>query len=681
MQREYDRKFFIYRLEVINKVFFFMDGKVQNTGTMPWDNPKETESTDFRVGIMVFKHGLPWPPAFEGRSFFKDRCLKPGETADFSFCIDVSNVEPGWYTIKLNILKEHSYWFDDAGVLPDVLSVEIPHAGDHEKGDVKRLKHPGKAKIMYIAPTLPLYDQESGGRRSLELLRLLKEKGHEITFLCEAFTREGPAEKYLGKMESLGIPVFRDVKAFLSGLKGRDFDVCIIAWYECAHSYLNMIRAILPQAKIITDSVDVHWVRQERAQAVGELKISEEHKKLNKEIEKKAYAGSDEVWVVAESDKNEVLKEIPGCSLKIVSNIHRKHAKYIKDPSGDGVIFVGSYKHLPNESAALWGHEICRRFRTATGKKITYYIVGPFPGEKITALHNGKDTVVTGHVENITGYYKRSRVMLAPIKFGSGVKGKICHSICSGIPVITTDIGNEGLGLVDREEALIANSTDEFVDCLTRVFDGKIDLKAMNKKALSKILSIAGEQENLSVAESSLYYKPVVVVVMARDQKGLLSRCVDSILAKTSYANYKIAVLSNGCKDGTKEMMTEYRGKFKRLLDLHYNEKPAAFDSSVKYLIKKYPGYDIVFVDVRLEILTEKWLTYLYNAAYGSNAVKAVTGRIYASLGGEVRAPSSYMIYCKRDALKKIKDIKDIPAQVAYPLEHMAVAQNDMPVH
>jgi glycosyltransferase involved in cell wall biosynthesis len=359
--------------------------------------------------------------------------------------------------------------------------------------------------LLYIIPLLPRYDRGSGENRLFEILRLLRAKGCEVTLLQAMPYAGRDRDRYEALLKDMGVCYVKFGDGFLKATEGKNYSCCIIGRYGLAAEYISLLRSRFPAAKIIIDSVDIHWLRYERGVMSGELAMTEDELVYAKTREKQAYVEADEVWAVTQEDKNAILRELPGCKVRVVSNIHRKDPRTLEDPTrNNGVIFVGGFNHPPNESAALWGYDICRRFRKNSQYNSVYYIVGDSPSEKLRSLHDGLETVVTGFVPDLYEYYKRARVMIAPIKYGSGIKGKICHAICSGVPVITTDIGNEGLHLIHDKEALIANTTDEFMESLDLVFSGKIDLAKMNEMALHKILTYTSEEAAWESMSASL---------------------------------------------------------------------------------------------------------------------------------------------------------------------------------
>jgi len=100
----------------------------------------------------------------------------------------------------------------------------------------------------------------------------------------------------------------------------------------------------------------------------------------------------------------------------------------------------------------------------------TLWIVGNVPPDSVKALA-GERIKVTGFVPELEPYFEHARVSVNPLRYGAGVKGKIVTSLQAGIPVVTTSCGNEGIQLLDGEEALIADTSTGIADAVNRLLD------------------------------------------------------------------------------------------------------------------------------------------------------------------------------------------------------------------
>jgi glycosyltransferase involved in cell wall biosynthesis len=130
------------------------------------------------------------------------------------------------------------------------------------------------------------------------------------------------------------------------------------------------------------------------------------------------------------------------------------------DPAGrHTLLFVGSFTHAPNVDAAL---SLVREVMPHVWERLpdaVVRIVGQEPPPPVLALA-GPHVDVTGHVPDLGPFWREARASVSPLRYGAGVKGKILSSLASGVPVVTTTIGNEGIGLVDGREAVIADAPD-----------------------------------------------------------------------------------------------------------------------------------------------------------------------------------------------------------------------------
>ena len=100
---------------------------------------------------------------------------------------------------------------------------------------------------------------------------------------------------------------------------------------------------------------------------------------------------------------------------------------------------------------------------------VVFYMVGSHITETVQALAS-QDVVAVGYVPDLTPYLDGCRVFVAPLRYGAGMKGKIGQSMGFGLPVVTTSIGAEGMGLIDGEHILIADSPAAFARAVVRLY-------------------------------------------------------------------------------------------------------------------------------------------------------------------------------------------------------------------
>lgn len=143
--------------------------------------------------------------------------------------------------------------------------------------------------VLYISPNLPDYDTSSGGKRATRMVGLIAEEA-----TVYAYTRGQRQQKYIDKLNSLGVNVIQhyDYAAIKNHIP--QVDVIIYAWYYTCHESAKLMD-LYPNAKIILDSVDIHWVRESRSIGLMEG-LTEEIVAKNKTSEVAAYNKADVVW-------------------------------------------------------------------------------------------------------------------------------------------------------------------------------------------------------------------------------------------------------------------------------------------------------------------------------------------------------------------------------------------------
>jgi glycosyltransferase involved in cell wall biosynthesis len=108
----------------------------------------------------------------------------------------------------------------------------------------------------------------------------------------------------------------------------------------------------------------------------------------------------------------------------------------------------------------------------ASRPDITVNLLGSNLKDEVKELASDR-VVVTGYVPEVEPYFQESRVFVAPLRFGAGMKGKIGQSLSLGLPTITTRIGAEGMGLIDHQDVLIADTAEEFAQAVIELYDNR----------------------------------------------------------------------------------------------------------------------------------------------------------------------------------------------------------------
>ena len=140
----------------------------------------------------------------------------------------------------------------------------------------------------------------------------------------------------------------------------------------------------------------------------------------------------------------------------------------------EGLLFVGGFGHPPNADAVLWFvQEIFPKIRESL--QVNFYIVGSRVTEEIKALEQpGNGVVVKGFVsdEELEELYRKCRIVVVPLRYGAGIKGKVLEAMYNGAVVVTASISKTlmpaGPG-IDRATAWMASSIESPAPSISRL--------------------------------------------------------------------------------------------------------------------------------------------------------------------------------------------------------------------
>jgi GT2 family glycosyltransferase/glycosyltransferase involved in cell wall biosynthesis len=465
-----------------------------------------------------------------------------------------------------------------SGIETTVSEAEVEYL--RGKWGEKNDQGPRKKSVLIIDPSLPKFDKASGSLRLFNIIKSLIGLGLHVTFIARDSYE---SERYIPVLQELGVEVYAGDPAALEAagvycigayldlqkiFASRAYETVILSFWHIAEYYLPMIREWSPSSRIIVDSVDIHFLREMRE---AELKQSEDLRERALETkmrETAVYQKADRLWVITEEDKRTVQDFVGGIPIDIVPNIHEivPGGKVFEETAD--LMFVGNFIHRPNEDAVEF---LCRDIlprvkRAVPGVKL--FIIGNNPTEKVKAFASSS-VIVTGYVEDLVPYLLKARISLSPLRYGAGMKGKVGEALSWGLPVVTTSIGAEGMGLKHENDALIADDPEDFARQVVRLYgDRKLwDRLSRNgkkkvednwsPKTIEKVLAGIFDEAGSEIMKMRVEKKPETsesvrhvgeltsIVIPVKDDWEYTSACLGSIVRFTS-SPYELIVVDNG---------------------------------------------------------------------------------------------------------------------------------------
>lgn len=261
----------------------------------------------------------------------------------------------------------------------------------------------------------------------------------------------------------------------LSLLEAHRIDILVLEYAELGH----LVTVAPPSTRVVLVEHDIHFRSRERRAILGFEQRFGSTKKYDREsrrrYELEACRRADQVHLMSEADRSFLSAALGEASehLRVVPNgvdtlryrpgedfAERRH-----------LLFVGSFPHLPNQDALefflqeIWPLLRERRPRT----ELT--VAGARPPEWVLQLDSENGIRVVGEVDDLLPLYQSHRVLVVPLRAGSGTRLKILEALASGLPVVSTPIGAEGLDVEAGVHLALSPDPRGFVDAVLRCLD------------------------------------------------------------------------------------------------------------------------------------------------------------------------------------------------------------------
>jgi glycosyltransferase involved in cell wall biosynthesis len=155
------------------------------------------------------------------------------------------------------------------------------------------------------------------------------------------------------------------------------------------------------------------------------------------------------------------------------------------DPGGHHLVFIGAMDNLANIDAAKFLSLEILPVLQQRYPNTTLSLVGARPTSEVQKLAEISGITVTGKVDSIAAYLHQATVCVIPMRTGYGIKNKTLEAMASGVPVVASDRGLEGIPV--EGSALRANTISEYVEAISRLFENAQARSQLSQNARSLI--------------------------------------------------------------------------------------------------------------------------------------------------------------------------------------------------
>lgn len=328
-------------------------------------------------------------------------------------------------------------------------------------------------KILVLESHMISPDKDAGSLRMFNLLQEMVGMKLKVDFATMLLA---DAEPYRGMLQDIGVqvlyrPFVPSVEAHLR-THGGEYDYILISRLDTARTLLHLARRHAPAARLIYDTVDLHYLRSERMAALyrrQDLMLQAENIKAH---ELQIIESADLTLVVSPVEKEILSAERPDARVEVLPTILDTCDNVANFDDRRHILFIGGFLHTPNIDAVDFFVADVFPLILREIPDMKFYIVGSHPPEEVRQLQS-PSVIVTGFVDDPGKYFGGIRLSVAPLRYGAGVKGKINMSMAYGVPVVATPLAVEGMHLTHEHDALVGDSASTLAQCVVRAYQDR----------------------------------------------------------------------------------------------------------------------------------------------------------------------------------------------------------------
>lgn len=329
-------------------------------------------------------------------------------------------------------------------------------------------------RALVLDAQTPRPDRDAGSYAAIQEIRLLRSQGFKVSFAAQNFLfldRYSDALMRDG-VEVLFEPYYRSFAELLEQ-RGKEFDLIYVTRFYVADAMIDAAREFAPQAKLILNNADLHFLREMRAAISQDSQALMSRAIATRSVELEVMRKVDLVLSYNEVEHAVILSH-NGAETQVAK------APWIVDipesvPSFESrrdIAFLGSYSHPPNfEGVNYFVKDVMPRLRQRL-PGTNFLIYGSDVTDQLKALQ-APDVIVKGYVESVAEVYDSCRVFVVPLLSGAGLKGKVVGALAHGVPSVLSPIAVEGTGASDGKEVAVAHSIEQWVNRIQRLYEDR----------------------------------------------------------------------------------------------------------------------------------------------------------------------------------------------------------------
>ena len=328
-----------------------------------------------------------------------------------------------------------------------------------------------KSTVLIIGYVFPEPNSSAAGTRMLQLIDFFINQNYTVVFATSCKKSTNAFD-----LESLNVQVVEILlnhSSFDFFVKDLNPEVVLFDRFMTEEQFGWRITENCPDALRILDTEDLHFLRKTRQQSISSSSVSANDFDLN-DIAKREIASiyrSDLSLIISEAELKILIDTFKiDCSLLLYLpfmldlNENSEQKQHSSFSERTDFVSIGNFLHPPNSDVIFYLKNDIWPLIKSQLPQANLHVYGAYDTQAIRSMHNKKDGfLLHGYVEDAFEVVNSSRVLLAPLRFGAGLKGKLILAMQCGTPAAMSTIAAEGMFGSDQPNGIIEDDPSLFV--------------------------------------------------------------------------------------------------------------------------------------------------------------------------------------------------------------------------
>ena len=331
-------------------------------------------------------------------------------------------------------------------------------------------------QLVIIGSVWPEPQSTAAGSRMLQLISLFQEQGYDVTFMCSASQSDFSYDLSQISVRTQSIEL-NNVSFDLEIAKINP-SIVLFDRFMIEEQYGWRVAEQCPNALRILDTEDLHFLRKAREIAYKQNRtlafedyISDTFKREMASIYR-----CDLTLLISEFEMQlatEIFKIDASILYYLPFLSEEVNSKVPKFEDRQHFVSIGNFLHEPNWQTVL----LLKKYWSTIKKQLPdaqLLVYGAYVTDKAKQLHDEKEGfLIQGRADNVVTVFQNARVLLAPIPYGAGLKGKLFEAMQYGLPSVTTAMGAEGMHGNLEWNGAIATHESDFINHAIQLYTEK----------------------------------------------------------------------------------------------------------------------------------------------------------------------------------------------------------------